>query len=69
MINYKAGDVVEQWCFGCPEASRMVVVDARYSEVKNGRAGFDGHLLGSGVNVWGYDSDVHRVLLSCEVPQ
>ena len=61
MSNYKVGDAVVQWCFGLPETARIVIIERKLSVVKNGRAGFDGHLLG-GLSVWGYDEDVQCVV-------
>ncbi len=61
MVNYKVGDRIEQWCFGSPKHARIVTVTEKHADVKNGRAGFDG-VMDDGFTVWGYDSDVHRVL-------
>ena len=62
--SYRVGDVIEQWCFGVAESARLVRITAKYTDIKNGRAGFDGY-TSNGCSVWGYDEDVHRVVF-CE---
>ena len=63
MINYKVGDRVEHWPFNCQEASRIVIIQAKHSNVKNNRSGFDGYTADDRqLTVWGYDSEVKQVL-------
>ena len=67
-MDYKVGDVIEHWSFGLQSAMRIVKVTERDAAVKNGRSGFSGHVVSSnperhGMPVWGYDSEVKRVLL------
>ncbi|MEE8397007.1 MAG: hypothetical protein V3S29_13195 [bacterium] len=57
--DYEVGDVVLQDPFG--GGRRQVVVTARHIDVKNGRPGFSGHILGSPATVWGYDVQVAGV--------
>lgn len=64
MVTYKVGDTIEYTTFGGDV--RRVTVTAKHRNVKNGRAGFDAAMNnsdGGGVSVWGYDSDVLRVIL------
>ena len=58
MTNYREGDTIAYKSFGDP---RIVKVTARYPDVKNGRPGFDGEVIGGaedGLSVWGYDSQI-----------
>ena len=62
--TYKIGDTVRYETF--TGSLRTVRVTAKLDDVKNGRPGFDGVLLGSsqdkGLNeVWGYDDQIIRV--------
>lgn len=57
LVPYNIGDRIIQYCFGLPEAVREVLVTAKFADVKNGEAGFDGVTSG-GLTVWGYDDDV-----------
>ena len=41
---------------------RTVVVTMKLDNVKSGRPGFDGKIVGSGVEVWGYDYQIIRVI-------
>lgn len=59
-VQYKVGDTIIQHPFGCAEAAREVFVERRVSNIKNGRAGFDG--VSGVLSVWGYDSEVVRVV-------
>lgn len=59
-IDYKAGDTIVYNSFG---GSRTVVVTDRYEDVKNGRPGFDAHLLDDpSALVWGYDAQILSVI-------
>ena len=41
---------------------RKVVITAKVPQIKNGRDGFDGHILGEPENTtWGYDYQIIRV--------
>ena len=62
-VQYSVGDIIEQHCFGMAHHARLVRVTARHKDVKNGRPGFDGFLAGCALEVWGYDTDVFRVVL------
>lgn len=60
MTDYKAGDTVVYNSFG---GSRTVVVTDKYEDVKNGRPGFDGYVVGDpSYTVWGYDSQIVNVV-------
>lgn len=61
--DYQVGDIIEYFPFGA-DSSRRVLVTARVAEQGNRYVpGFDGKLLGLGSpGVWGYDSQVVRVL-------
>ena len=61
-VSYKVGDIIEQHCFGCKESARLVRVTTKHSNVKNAKKGFDGVMVNGGYTVWGYDSDVFRVV-------
>jgi len=63
-VPYRVGDVIIQHCFGEPTCARWVRVTAKYADIKNGRAGFDGY-TSNGASVWGYDEDVYRIVF-CE---
>ena len=62
--SYKVGDTIEYTSFGGD--SRIVKVTASFEDVKNGRPGFDGTIVGGPVSdwddVWGYDSQITRVV-------
>ena len=71
-MSYQTGDVIEQCAFG--GVLRFVRVEGREADVKNGRPGFFGKLCDKqgqevggddpiGNGVWGYDSQVVRVML------
>lgn len=66
---YKIGDIISYNAFG--GLKRTVLVEDREDEIKNGRPGFSGKLVGSdhkplpekdGMGVWGYDSQIVRVI-------
>lgn len=63
MPKYKIGDTITYSPFG--GGARTVKVTAKDSNIKNGRAGFDGVLVGAGPDdcpeVWGYDDQIIRV--------
>jgi hypothetical protein len=52
----KVGDIVTYDSFG--GCTRRVRVTHWDSDIKNGRSGFDGVVLGSGLSVWGYDDQI-----------
>lgn len=65
-MDYKVGDVIEYTTH--LGGTRRVTVTATYTDVKNGRPGFDGELvegaetiLGT-ADVWGYDDQITRVV-------
>jgi hypothetical protein len=58
--DYKVGDIVTQHLGG--NETRDVVVTDREDNVKNGRPGFSGHVVGKpSLTVWGYDDQIRRV--------
>jgi len=58
--SYKKGDTVRYETF--TGELRTVRVTAKVEEIKNGKDGFDGHILGDEDNeVWGYDHQIIRV--------
>lgn len=63
-IYYEVGDVIEQHCFGDASTARLVRVTHKHANVKNAKKGFDGVMVNGGCAVWGYDSDVFRVVTS-----
>lgn len=58
--SYGVGDVIEYRPFG--GGTRRVLVDLVEDDIKNGRPGFDGRVVGSNASVWGYDEQITRVL-------
>jgi len=56
MKHYEIGQVVKYKTFG--GEVRKVKVTLRESNIKNGRAGFDGVDLRSRRTVWGYDEQI-----------
>jgi hypothetical protein len=64
MLDYKVGDIIEYTPFG--GGTRRVEVTHREADIKNGRPGFDGTLVGAshelGQRVWGYDRQITRVV-------
>lgn len=60
--QYEVGDVIEYVAFAGER--RQVRVTFKSSDIKNGRPGFDGELAGGGPGseVWGYDSQIVRVV-------
>lgn len=59
-MNYKVGSIIEYETF--TGQVRRVKVTGKDSDIKNGRPGFDGVIQGNGMSVWGYDSQITRVL-------
>ena len=66
-MDYKVGDVIAQQAFG--GGVRYVLVEMKEEDVKNGRSGFVGILVDSDgtsikaeYGVWGYDSQIVKVL-------
>jgi hypothetical protein len=60
---YDVGSIIVYRPFGGGE--RMVKVTAKESDVKNGESGFDGEIIDGaedGREVWGYDSQILRVV-------
>ena len=58
--TYEVGDIVVYGPFG--GGDRVVVITAWEADVKNGRPGFDGFIVGHPDNkVWGYDAQITRV--------
>lgn len=56
---YKVGDTIQYRTFG--GGLRTVVVTDKMDDVKNGRPGFDGYLVGDPqAMVWGYDDQIVR---------
>jgi hypothetical protein len=54
---YKIGDTIQYHTFG--GNLRTVVVTDKLDDVKNGRPGFDGYLVGDReATVWGYDDQI-----------
>ena len=59
-VFYEIGSVIayETFC----GSLRQVVVTAKVENIKNGKDGFDGYILGEPENtVWGYDYQIIRV--------
>ena len=62
-IPYRVGDTIIQRTF--IGIIRTVKVASRDPDIKNGRSGFDGTVAegpAAGASVWGYDSQVVRVV-------
>ncbi len=60
--DYKVGSIIGYETFD--GVRRKVVVTAKEQDIKNGRAGFDGHIFGEPNNlVWGYDYQIIRVFM------
>jgi len=62
-MNYSAGSIIEYRTFD--GSVRRILVTERIPEIKNGRDGFDGLVIGQNGyngNVWGYDSQIIRVI-------
>lgn len=58
-MDYEVGDTIVYSPFGGGE--RVVLVDEKEADIKNGRPGFGGTIVGEGMGVWGYDSQIVRV--------
>ena len=65
-ILYEVGSVIGyETCIG---THRQVVVTAKVENIKNGKDGFDGYILGEPDNtIWGYDYQIRRVFAQKEV--
>lgn len=62
-MDYNIGDKVVYWSGGF----RVVLVDEKDEDIKNGRPGFGGTVVGGpddGMSVWGYDQQIERVIPS-----
>ena len=60
-MKYKVGNIIKQRTF--LGTHRYVKVTAKHDDIKNGKPGFDGHVLGDKTEtVWGYDYQVLKVL-------
>lgn len=57
--SYRVGSRIEYTPFGGDY--RVVTVDNKEEDVKNGRAGFDG-MTDDGLGVWGYDDQITRII-------
>jgi hypothetical protein len=63
--QYEEGDTIE---YATPGGERRVVrVDLKSDDIKNGRPGFDGTIIragntATGQTVWGYDDQIVRVV-------
>jgi len=64
MHDYNVGDTIAYQPFGGGE--RIIVVDDKDSNIKNGEPGFGGRLVNPGpddwADVWGYDFQITRVV-------
>tara|TARA_B100000287_G_scaffold266083_1_gene250290 strand:- start:405 stop:605 length:201 start_codon:yes stop_codon:yes gene_type:complete len=61
--KYRKGSIIEYKTFDGER--RKVLVTDKVANIKNGRDGFDGLVLGIGVedySVWGYDHQITRVI-------
>lgn len=61
-MKYKIGDTIVYTSGG---AVRFVLVDEKESDIKNGEPGFAGIVISgpdTGMDVWGYDSQIERVM-------
>jgi hypothetical protein len=61
--DYQAGSVIEYVAYG--NVTRQVEVTSVDPDIKNGREGFDGVVTSrpdAGLPVWGYSSQVTRVI-------
>jgi len=66
MHDYNIGDTIAYTPFGGGE--RIVLVDEKEDDIKNGMPGFGGRLVGGDASmagfgdVWGYDHQITRVV-------
>lgn len=64
MHQYQVGDTVVYYPFGGDR--RTVLVEAKYADIKNGRPGFDGRIVGASgddvFTVWGYDDQITSII-------
>jgi len=59
--KYRKGSIIEYRTFD--GSLRKVLVKERVPEIKNGKDGFDGLVLGTdNYTVWGYDHQIIRVI-------
>ncbi len=59
--KYRKGSIIEYKTFD--GSRRKVLVTDRVPQIKNGKDGFDGLVLGGdGDSVWGYDHQIIRVI-------
>jgi hypothetical protein len=62
--DFEIGDVIEYRTFGGD--LRIIIVEGKDDDVKNGRPGFDGRLVneksGQSGGVWGYTEDITRIV-------
>jgi len=59
--DYDIGSVIEYTSGG---VLRVVLVDEKESDIKNGRPGFGGIVIEGpdrDMSVWGYDADIERI--------
>ena len=59
-MDYSVGDTIVYYTFG--GLYRTVVVTYRDEDIKNGHPGFDGVMVDTGEDVWGYDDQIVEVL-------
>jgi len=64
-MTYQEGDVIAYRTFG-NGPPRLVEVESKEEDVKNGRPGFSGTCIAggadAGMSVWGYDHQITRVV-------
>ena len=58
-MDYEVGDIITYATFGGTE--RTVEVTLKEDDIKNGRPGFDGKIIGTDMLVWGYDDQIVRL--------
>ena len=59
--KYRKGSIIEYKTFD--GSRRKVLVTNRVPQIKNGKDGFDGLVLGEdGDSVWGYDHQITRII-------
>lgn len=64
-FEYCVGSKITYLTWG--DTPRQVIVDVRMNDIKNGKSGFDGTIVGSGKDgfapetVWGYDNQIISV--------
>tara|TARA_B100000287_G_C20375969_1_gene679593 strand:+ start:44 stop:238 length:195 start_codon:yes stop_codon:yes gene_type:complete len=63
-MKYRKGSIIEYKTFD--GSLRKVLVTDKVSDIKNGKNGFDGLIVGDGNGkfaVWGYDHQIIRVVV------